>query len=205
MKNPNLFIKVAALCCLLYTGSTVMSQNASRTIPQNTSRVSWSTFTATQNGTKVLLRWSTSSESHTTAFVVQRSSDSVYWGNIGSVTAVGNSSTIQKYSYDDLTPAKGTNYYRLLEQNTTDRNTLSKVVRVEVITRIRDFTVFPNPATSLLELNGEPGTAVEAYNLNGDLVLQKTLDGDNEVDISSWKRGWYILRSGEQVLKLVVK
>ncbi|MDB5227411.1 MAG: type sorting protein [Bacteroidota bacterium] len=204
MKNPNLFVKVLALC-YLFNGTAIFAQNASRTIPQNTSRVSWMTFTATQSANKVSLRWSTASESHTTAFAVQRSIDSVYWGNLGTVTAAGNSSSIQKYSYDDLAPAKGVNYYRLLEQNTTDRNTYSRVIRIDVITRTRDFTAFPNPATDLLELNGEPGTAVEAYNLNGDLVLQKTLDGDNEVDISQWRKGWYILRSGEQVVKLVVK
>ena len=222
MKNPTLILKAAFFYYLLINGVQMFAQsnaiavnsnrhnstaiNANRISPQNTaSRVTWLSFTATPLQTKVRLEWSTSTESNAKEFIVQRSTDSTTWNSIATVAASGNSASVQKYVYQDLTPSKGANYYRLLVVDLGDFRMYSRVVRTDVITKTRDVIVFPNPATDKIQFNGEDGAPVEIYNLSGDLMLRTSLNGNSDTDISQWQRGLYILRSGEQIVKLVVR
>lgn len=70
-------------------------------------------FTATEEGNAVHVRWSTASESGSSHYVIERSSDAQTFGAVGSVAAAGYSQSLIEYGSDDMEPLPGTSYYRL--------------------------------------------------------------------------------------------
>lgn len=67
--------------------------------------------------------------------------------------------------------------------------------------------VFPNPATNMVTVLTGCGERQELsiYTIDGRLVLQMPVSVSTTLDVSSWKRGVYILRAGSRTEKLVVK
>ena len=70
-------------------------------------------FTATKEGSKNLLQWTTVQEVNSSYFEVERSGDGVNYKAIGQVNGAGNSSVAKNYSLVDAKPVNGMNYYRL--------------------------------------------------------------------------------------------
>ncbi|GAB4092782.1 discoidin domain-containing protein [Flaviaesturariibacter terrae] len=57
-------------------------------------------FTATRQGSDVLVQWSTASEEAASRFEVEVSTDGRTWTSYGTVAAAGNSNTVRTYSYN---------------------------------------------------------------------------------------------------------
>jgi F5/8 type C domain/Secretion system C-terminal sorting domain/PQQ-like domain len=82
--------------------------------PSQTPAVDLLSFTATNaNNQYVALNWSTSEETNLDYFSVERSTDSVNFQTITTVSAVGTSEVTQNYLAQDPNPVKGANYYQL--------------------------------------------------------------------------------------------
>ncbi len=64
---------------------------------------------------KAHLIWQTATEQNSDRFEIERSMDGLRFEKIGSVKAAGNSTIRIDYSFFDLKPKKGINYYRLKE------------------------------------------------------------------------------------------
>lgn len=92
--------------------------------------VTWQSFTATNANGKGLLQWSTASEQNNRGFEVQRSADGIDFTNLNFVPAAGNgtSSLSNSYTYTDVKPLQGNNYYRLLQKDLDGTTAYSKVV-----------------------------------------------------------------------------
>ena len=67
----------------------------------------------TENKGKNLLQWTTSTESNSSHFNIERSSNGQDYEVIGRVTASGFSSNEINYNFTDAAPLTGINYYRL--------------------------------------------------------------------------------------------
>lgn len=72
-------------------------------------------FNAMAEGKKAHLNWQTGTEQNSDRFDIERSADGLHFEKIGWVKAAGNSTSHVDYSYFDLSPKKGINYYRLKE------------------------------------------------------------------------------------------
>ncbi len=70
-------------------------------------------FTVSNSTNKLLLNWSTAYEKSVRRFLVQRSTDSVNFSNLSTITATGNDSTGRSYSYLDTVARKVKQFYRL--------------------------------------------------------------------------------------------
>jgi len=70
-------------------------------------------FTVTNNTNKLQLNWSTAYEKNVKRFLVQRSTDSVNFSALATVTATGNDSTGRSYTYLDTVIRKVKQFYRL--------------------------------------------------------------------------------------------
>jgi lysophospholipase L1-like esterase len=81
--------------------------------PQPQVPVVLSTFTLSNNANRFQLNWRTAYEKNVRRFVVQRSSDSIRFSNLTSVTATGNDSTGKSYTYLDTTRHTSKRFYRL--------------------------------------------------------------------------------------------
>ncbi len=101
-------------------------------------------FTAAQTEAANTLQWTTSNETNSSYFVIERSTNGSQFTAIGTVTAKGNSSTSTAYSFADNSPLSGTTYYRLRIINTDGTFSYSETRYLE---RILRFTaaIYPNP------------------------------------------------------------
>ncbi len=88
---------------------------------------------------------------------------------------------------------------------TVDDSHVESLVSVAEAEHIQDLEVFPNPAGEILYVR--PGTnetaKVSIFGLQGQIVLQETVQGESALDISALLPGVYFLQFGENAAKLV--
>ncbi|MDG1656981.1 MAG: T9SS type A sorting domain-containing protein, partial [Crocinitomicaceae bacterium] len=105
-----------------------------------------------QDGT-VRLKWTTASESESSHFTVERSTNSDDWTLVSQVNAMGHSQSTTLYSVDDELTNRQNVYYRLRQYD------LNGDMKDELITSanciwedMNQFTVYPNPASSNVQV-----------------------------------------------------
>lgn len=164
------------------------------------------------------LFWNTMNEINVSEFEIERSENAVEFKNIGAVTAIGNSEDIQTYSFTDLTPFNGTNYYRLKMVDEDGSFRYSPQISFEFGKEAGDLRLSPNPAHHEVTLQftsvNDKTVSVTLYNTIGQQVMQETIvaeRGSNEfdIDVSKLSQGIYLLemRQGafKEVKRFVVK
>ncbi|RYF24577.1 MAG: T9SS type A sorting domain-containing protein [Flavobacteriales bacterium] len=139
-------------------------------------------FTAKkQNNNEVLLKWETLSEKDSRSFVIERSNDGVNFISIGEQLAKGNTTSLNSYSFVDKRPANGYNYYRLKQVDINNDFDYSVVEQVKMAIENRSLQVYPNPASSYVQLSGLEISKVYSYYLYNILGLKvasgKVLNG----------------------------
>ncbi|KAA0989026.1 T9SS type A sorting domain-containing protein [Dyadobacter aurulentus] len=88
-------------------------------------------FKATAEGTTASLSWSTSEESNSDRFDVERSQNGKVWSKIGSVKSNTESKTTQYYNYSDASPIGGRNFYRLKMVDLDETFNYSRIIEVK--------------------------------------------------------------------------
>ncbi|MDP1725655.1 MAG: SBBP repeat-containing protein [Bacteroidota bacterium] len=63
--------------------------------------------------------------------------------------------------------------------------------------------IFPNPSTQTLYIIGAENSAISVYDLNGSLMLKE--NNVNEIDVSTFSNGLYILRIEKGILQKTLK
>ncbi|MBC7890549.1 MAG: T9SS type A sorting domain-containing protein [Ferruginibacter sp.] len=131
----------------------------------NTLPVSLASFEARRSNGVNMLTWSTTQEINTSHFSIERSSDGRGFESIGEVAAAGNSNRVLNYSFTDIHPLKGNNYYRL---RTVDKDNSSKLSDTRRIRNdgVADVSIYPNPVTDKLRVSINSDKAT-----NGNLVI----------------------------------
>ncbi len=141
--------------------------NASNTLP-----VSILTFDVqlTSNG-KVNLSWSTATETNNKYFYIERSSNGRDFTRIGTVNAVGNSTTRQYYTFRDEAPLSGTAYYRLSQSDVDGRVQHLSVKKVanNIIKDVEVKTLSTTNGVLVLQINSanQFSTQLKVYDMNG--------------------------------------
>ncbi len=155
----------------------------------------------------VQLNWTTSTEQNSKDFTVQCSNDGHSWSTIGSVTAAGNSSVTQRYSYTDASVNGGIYFYRLLLNDIDGRQKISKQVSVRLDCATGKFFIYPNPVLDVMTVQAPAGGGqklLTVYMATGQRVEQSTIQPNAVKTISTqaWKAGLYqvmITENGNQV------
>ena len=106
--------------------------------------VTWLSFNATLKNKVVLLDWKTSSETNSSHFDIERSTNGFSYEKIGEVKAAGNSNTVSYYDFTDRLPVKGMNYYRLKQVDLDGKNSYSEIRKVEIKTDMPFFVIQNN-------------------------------------------------------------
>lgn len=158
-------------------------------------------FTGKEYDGKIQLDWNTASEINNERFEIERSTGDIEWQTLGYVGGNGSSLDIHKYSFLDNKPLPGTNYYRLKQVDFDGKFEYSKVI--SVILNFDEVKIFPNPATDIIEINGNVSDTIHLrlFDSQGKLVLSQS-HFSNKVDISNLEKGIYIieLRMDNQVM-----
>lgn len=171
-------------------------------------------FQVNKRGSANQLNWTTSQESNSSHFTIERSADGNNFSQIGKVNAAGNSSVTLKYQFTDELPLSGLNYYRLKLVDKDNSQKTSDIVSIRNSSSSL-MNVYPNPASNsvTIELHNEKAEVaqVEVTDMNGSRVLQSQVNlnsGLNRVpfNVSTLPSGVYNLNvktsTGSQSIKI---
>jgi hypothetical protein len=142
--------------------------------------VELSTFSAIPLGDKVVLQWTTVTETNNMGFEIERKFKDGSWEKIGSVK--GNGTVTQKvhYSFDDHTvPGEGIYNYRLKQIDYNGAFEYSKEVEVIFGEVPEDYSIqqnYPNPFNPSTKINfslpEENKVVIRIFNPMGELVQE---------------------------------
>lgn len=126
-------------------------------------------FYGEAEATSNLLHWTTATETGTSYFGVERSSDSQNFLSLGRVAAAENSFVATNYHFADNAPLPGLSYYRLRMQDLDGSFTHSPVIALH---REGAFRIHPNPVEDLLMWDLQKGVAQRAriYDALGRMI-----------------------------------
>lgn len=167
------------------------------------------------SGDEVKVQWTTSSESNTSHFNVERSTDGTNWEVLGTTTAAGNSMNSLTYEMSDSdVRAYDVIYYRLKQVDLNGQSKAFGPVSAQCISDDNGFVIFPNPAGNnvTILMNGEfieENTYFSFWDVNGMVV--KTVNYSKEsgklisVDLNDLEPGVYFVQmyDGQQTNKFV--
>ncbi|GLU50746.1 T9SS type A sorting domain-containing protein [Dyadobacter frigoris] len=146
----------------------------------------------------VALKWSTTQETNSDYFGVQRSTDAKQWSDLGKVLASNESSEFKNYQFIDSAPKGNTNYYRL---KMVDRDGTYAYSRIETISLDGNdlaVTVYPNPVSNELfvtDVSSQTIKELVIINSNGQLVHQSNSISPTEgINVKGLSNGLYIVR-----------
>lgn len=155
-------------------------------------------FSAAREGNTATLSWSTSEESNSDYFDVQRSGDGKAWEKLKTVTAKGESSVEVQYSAVDDSPMGGNNLYRLKMVDKDGTFAFSKIQSVEFDDLKTGYTLFPNPVSDKLNFKSTEDwnsvSSIKIYNTQGVEVYTSPLVPVKEVDVKSLPSGTYVVK-----------
>ena len=161
------------------------------------------TFTVVKEGNSARLDWSTTEETSTRDFIIERSKDAKNWTRIGQKSAAGESEALLNYDFTDTAPFSDVNYYRLKMTDLDDTFSYSNIrsVKVESITAYF-LSVYPNPASDVIFLKDAAGVPVggerikeiSVLNVNGLTALKYHSFSNAGVNIGGLTNGIYIVK-----------
>lgn len=141
--------------------------------------ITLSSFKPLREANSVKLLWKTSSEINSAYFEVLKSTDGKNFTKIEIVKAAGNSNQILSYSFRDVNPAKGSNYYQLNMVDIDGTAKKSIIVSANFDIDQPEFNVFPDANKETLSINIYSNKAKPAvfivFDLSGDKLLSKNL------------------------------
>lgn len=151
-------------------------------------------YTASKAGNTTLMSWSTSFESNTDRFDVLRSNDGLHFSKIGTVAAAGNSAEKRNYSFADVNPMAGDNYYRLQQFDLDGKSVFTEIKHLLYNFQLMELS--PNPAITSIVVTSNIGVQpkeLKIMDLNGKVVLRTMLNESRQyVSVMSLPRGIYI-------------
>jgi hypothetical protein len=158
----------------------------------------------------VVLSWATASETNNSHFIIERSSNGVTFTEIGRVAGHGTVSQQMDYSFSDISPEQGTNYYRLKQMDYNGHYDYSGIVAIDVLTNTVGciLSVFPNPCPGNCTVNftdcpqdNNGYITLQMIDANGQIVSeqipQRSTEGGFTAHIdteNNLKPGVYIVR-----------
>jgi hypothetical protein len=159
-----------------------------------------SAFTGSKTQSTNLLTWTTSEESNTDHFEVERNTGNGFV-QIGAVKASRNTSTDTRYTFEDPHPADGTNQYRLKTVDLDGRYEYSRVITLKS-DGTTNISLYPNPTQNRLYVAGAAnGATYQVKNISGQVLTSGRLSYTGGINVSTLTTGIYVLTVDGQPFK----
>ena len=141
------------------------------------------------------ITWNTYSEARTNIFKLERSENGTYFYPIGEIPAAGFSSTVRSYSFRDMNPVNGINYYRVKMIETDGKFQHSAIVKTTNKTQ-SNWYVINNPAKENIHLAGiEKGDEVNIFDPLGARIFSGKANGNYlNIPVSGISNGVYFIK-----------
>lgn len=155
-------------------------------------------------GNNVQLEWGTLTENNASHFEIERSADGRnFTSKIGTVNAIGYSTTLRNYGITDNAPLKGWAYYRAKQVDADGKFAYSNIASINFDKQPSQLLIYPNPVKNNLTLeftstkNGK--IEVQIIDSKGAMVAQKINSvvvgiNLNNINVSNLAAGVYIVK-----------
>ncbi len=159
---------------------------------------------------QVVLNWTTATETNNSHFTIERSTNGLTFEEIGRVVGHGNATQQLSYSFSDVNPESGTNYYRLKQTDYNGHYEYIGMVAVEVVMNTAGcvLSVYPNPCQGNCTVNfsdcpqdNNGYITLQMIDANGQVVSEQIPERNasggfsSTVDVeNNLKPGVYIVR-----------
>lgn len=147
-------------------------------------------------GKTVNLTWTTTYETNSAYFEVQRSTTGKSWSPLGSVGAKSESNATVSYNFVDGSPLNGQNIYRLKLVDRDGTFAYSSLESV-ILKGIQSINVYPNPVIDkfrVVTASGIEVVDVQIYSGIGRLVMEMKEPDANGVDVKALPSGAYVVK-----------
>ncbi len=132
-------------------------------------------------------------------FDLQRSTDGLQFISIGTEAATDNNAIAENYSYTDISPAQGINYYRLAMVNAVGVIAYSRIGILRFGEPSCPVILYPIPTRDILHISA-PGISeardIDLISVTGQVLQSRSisrLDGSN-LSVSRLPAGSYFVR-----------
>jgi len=162
-----------------------------------------------------ILKWTTSAETFSSHFEVERSSSKAYFQSIGRVEAQGESQNLRTYAFKDTKPLSEINYYRLKRVDIDGYVEYSEIISISR-KQARKIQVFPNPAQTFVQISlpeqSNKAVRIQISDLAGRVIRSINLnkaDTPYKLSLQDLSEGTYLLEiwngSEKESQKLVIQ
>ena len=154
-------------------------------------------FSGKKLNSAIQLNWVTENEINTSHFEIERSTNAIAFTKTGIVAAF-NSSGRNEYTFTDMQPLNGINYYRFKQTDKDGRFTYSAIIKIVNDASQLQFTLSPNPANNFINII-YPSTKeivnISIYNMQGRLINQQSKKNEMpiKVDVKQLEPGTYFM------------
>ncbi len=188
------------------TDAELGCDQALASVAQCTVPVTWLEFDGEVLADGNELSWGTATETDNIGFHIERSWDGINFERIGFVQGVGNSQTVQNYTYLDTNAPMGLLYYRLAQVDNDGKLDYSEVINLQrgATTELAFINIAPVPIADQLSIYYQaiPDQPVDVaiYNTLGQLIKQqRVVNSSSElnqltIDMSNVAAGVYFIQ-----------
>lgn len=155
-------------------------------------------FTATKNADdNITIKWNVKQQLNLKNYIIERSTDGISFKAIGTVSA--NSLNSTNYSFVDLLPSSGVNYYRLRITNANESFSYSKIANVSLPAKAK-LWISPNPVSGIFTIHFNNATTVKQIYITdaaGKIIKEikpGISNGSININASAFAKGMYFIK-----------
>ena len=143
--------------------------------------VTITSFEAAQQGSQVAVEWKATNQVNMKQYEVEKSTDGINYIKVNTQAAVGTNGSDATYTWMDVNPVTGSNFYRLRSVSVNGDIKISQVVLVKIAKGNPVIRVYPNPVVNrtmgLQFTDMQPGVyLLRLFNTAGQLLFTKTVN-----------------------------
>jgi hypothetical protein len=133
-------------------------------------------ITASVQNSKVAVEWKVENEINIAKYEIESSTNGTQFSNAGSVQVVSEYNSYNTYSWFDVTPAKGANFYRIKIYDNNGETKYSSIVKAVISqTENSSISIYPNPVKGtsinvLLSNQSKGEYQVKLINISGQVL-----------------------------------
>jgi hypothetical protein len=162
---------------------------------------------AQQQKSLIKIDWTSVTEINVAGYEVQRSSNALNFNTIGSLTAKDNGTEKVNYTFNDVQPMHGDNYYRIKAVDKDGKITYSNTVLVKLNNDRIITVVYPNPAKDIIHVETNGSAIFSLINQSGKILVTTNINGKGVINVSGIVAGLYYLKNNStgSVQKVVIE
>lgn len=128
----------------------------------------------------IAVEWTVENEINMIKYDVEKSTDGTSFSYVSNVKVTGTNNLNNTYSWLDVKPVQGGNYYRIKSYDLSGQVKYSNIVKVSITTGVTGYSIYPNPVTTNvinLVITNQPAGKyhVSLTNVIGQVIFVKDI------------------------------